>query len=264
MKKYPLFMILLFLLFYALPLGTSCSGLNLFSVDDDKQLGAQVDAEIQSDPANYPLLKESSYPDAYAYLRGIRDEILSSGKVAHAADFDWQLHLIDDETVLNAFCTPGGYIYIYSGLIKYLDTEDALAGVLGHEMAHAAERHVTEALTEQYGVDLLLEAALGTKLDIVKNIAGGLSGLAFSRANESEADARSVEYLAGSRYECDGVGLFFEKLISNGDASSPPEFLSTHPSPDNRIEAIDKKVSVLGCNTTPSGRDYNAFKAMLP
>lgn len=243
---------------------TSCSGLNLFSVQDDKDLGAQVDDEIESSPSEYPILDESDYPEAYAYLRGIRDDILDSGDVNHLDDFAWEVHIIDDDSVLNAFATPGGYLYFYTGLIKYLDIEDHLAGVMGHEIAHAAERHSTEALTEVYGIDLLLGAALGDDLAIVQDIATGLGSLAFSRSNESEADEKSVLYLANSRYACNGTAGFFQKLIDEGSGGGGPEFLSTHPNPDNRVEAINAKAEELGCDTTPSGRNYDAFKAMLP
>ncbi len=243
---------------------TSCNGVNLFSVDDDKQLGQQVSLQVQSDPSQYPILDENQFPDAYAYLRGIRDQILDSGQVEHANDFAWDVKIIRDDKVLNAFSVSGGYLYFYTGIIKYLDTEDAFAGVMGHEMAHAARRHVTQALTEQYGISLLLEAALGNRLDIVQNIAGGLATLAFSRDHEAEADEFSVIYLAKTRYQCNGAALFFDKLINQGKAGSTPEFLSTHPSPDNRIGAINNKAAQLGCSTTPSGRDYQAFKDMLP
>lgn len=242
----------------------SCEGFNLFSVSDDKQLGDQVSQEIADDPGQYPLLSERAYPDAYAYLQDIRDEILESGEVEHADDFDWEVRLIEDDSVLNAFAVPGGYLYFYTGLIKYLDTEDALAGVMGHEMAHAARRHSTESLTEQYGLSLLLEAALGDRLDIVQNIAAGLATLAFSRDNESEADEFSVLYLAQTRYQCNGAALFFEKLLSEGQGGGAPEFLSTHPNPDNRVQAINSKAADEGCSTEPSGRDYEAFKEMLP
>jgi predicted Zn-dependent protease len=248
----------------ALWTASSCSGINLFSVQDDKDLGAQVDEEIESSPSEYPILDESDYPDAYAYLRDIRDEILDSGEVAHLEDFVWEVHIIHDDEVLNAFATPGGYLYFYTGLIKFLDSEDHFAGVAGHEIAHAAERHSTEALTEIYGVDLLLSAALGNDLAIVQDIATGLGALAFSRDNESEADEKSVLYLANSRYACNGTAGFFQKLIDEGSGGGGPEFLSTHPNPDNRVEAINDKAAELGCSTTPSGRDYDAFKAMLP
>ncbi len=239
-------------------------GLNLFSVDDDIALGAQVDDEIQANPSEYPILDENDYPEAYAYLRSIRDEILASGEVSFDDRFDWQVYIIQDDSVLNAFATPGGYLYFYTGLIKYLDREDDLAGVMGHEIAHAANRHSTEALTETYGITLLLEVALGNRFDIVQQIATGLSGLAFSRDNESEADEYSVIYLAHTRYACDGAAAFFQKLIDAGEGGGGPEFLSTHPNPDNRVAAIENKAAELDCDTTASGRDYQAFKDMLP
>jgi predicted Zn-dependent protease len=243
---------------------SSCSGINLFSVQDDKDLGAQVEDEIEASPSDYPILDESDFPDAYDYLRDIRDDILDSGEVNHLDDFAWEIHIIEDDEVLNAFATPGGYLYFYTGLIKYLDIEDHLAGVMGHEIAHAAERHSTEALTEVYGIDLLLSAAFGDNLAIVQDIATGLGSLAFSRSNESEADEKSVLYLANSRYACNGTAGFFQKLIDEGSGGGGPEFLSTHPNPDNRVEAINAKAAELGCDTTLSGRNYQAFKNMLP
>ncbi|MDO8519356.1 MAG: M48 family metalloprotease [Deltaproteobacteria bacterium] len=240
------------------------SCVNLFSLDDDKELGQKVDEEIQANPSEYPILDENEFSEAYDYLEEIRDEILDSHEVEHADDFSWEVKIIDDDDILNAFSVSGGYLYFYTGLIQYLDTEDAFAGVMGHEIAHAAERHVTEALTEQYGLSLLLEAALGDRFDIIQEIAGGLSALAFSRQNESEADELSVLYLSKTRYQCNGAALFFEKLINEGKSDGgTPEFLSTHPNPTDRVEAIHNEAARLDCDTTPSGRDYEAFKEML-
>ena len=102
----------------------------LFSVQNDQQLGQQVSQQIASDTVTYPLLSETRYPEAYTYLRNIVNKILNSGKVKYRNEFAWEVHIINDDSVLNAFCTPGGYIYVYTGIIKYLDTEDELAGVL--------------------------------------------------------------------------------------------------------------------------------------
>src|SRR6185436_4423 len=87
-------------------------GVNIFSVQDDIDLGAQLAAEIESDPKNYPLLDEAQFPDAYDHLYALRDAILATGEVDHADDFTWELHIIDDPKTLNAFCAPGGYIYV--------------------------------------------------------------------------------------------------------------------------------------------------------
>lgn len=240
---------------------SSCDGLNIFSIDDDKALGAQVDEEIASMPDEYPIVSEEDYPEAYEHLRRIRDNILDSGVVDHVDDFEWQVHLIDDDETLNAFATPGGYLYFYTGLIKFLDSEDEFAGVMAHEIAHAAERHSTDALTRQYGLAILLEVALGDNQNVLTDIAAGLTTLAFTRSSETDADLHSVSYLAETDYDCTGAAGFFEKI---SDRESPPEFLSTHPNPENRVEAIDEKASELGCSTAPSGNDYESFVNSLP
>lgn len=227
----------------------SCSnggGINIFSIEDDKELGAQIDAEILSDPATYPILSESSYSEAYDLVNDIRDRILNSGEVQYKDEFLWKLRIINDDDVLNAFCVPGGYIYVYTGLIKYLENEAQLAGVMGHEMAHADLRHSTDQLTQQYGISLLVSIVLGENSNVLTDIAQGLAGLAFSRSDESQADEYSVIYLCPTEYYAAGAAGFFEKIEEEGEAN-PPEFLSTHPNPDDRIEAIYAKYEELGC-----------------
>ena len=137
--------------------GTNIIQLNLFSIEDDKAMGLQVSNEIASDPAQFPLLDELQYAAAYAHLRRITNEILNKATLKHRNDFLWQTKIINNDSVLNAFCTPSGYIYVYTGLIKYLESEDQLAGVIGHEIAHADERHTTEAMTSALGRDLLIK-----------------------------------------------------------------------------------------------------------
>ena len=127
---------------------TSCgednNGINIFTVEDDKQLGLQMEQEIQGNPAEYPLLSESQYAEAYQHIERVRDSILATGLVDYDTEFAWAVYIIRNDTVLNAFCTPGGYIYFYTGIIKFLDNEAEFAGVMAHEMAHAARRHSTQ------------------------------------------------------------------------------------------------------------------------
>ncbi|MBC8045676.1 MAG: M48 family metalloprotease [Fimbriimonadaceae bacterium] len=227
----------------------SCSnggGINIFSIEDDKALGEQLDAEILADPTMYPILSESTYDDAYDLMNDIRDRILASGKITYADEFVWKLRIIHDDEILNAFCTPGGYIYVYTGLIKYLENEAQLAGVLGHEMAHADLRHVTDQLTEQYGISLLVSIVLGENSSVLTDIAIGLAGLAFSRGDESQADEYSVIYLCPTEYYAAGAAGFFEKIEAEG-GTNIPEFLSTHPNPENRIEDIYATYDELMC-----------------
>ncbi|MCB9261623.1 MAG: M48 family metalloprotease [Flavobacteriales bacterium] len=238
--------------------------LNFFTLQDDKDFGAQVAAEIESDPTNYPILDSAKYPMAYQHLHRITDTILNSGKVQHKDDFVWQVKIIQDDSILNAFCTPGGYIYVYTGIIKFLNSEDELAGVMGHEIAHADERHSTEALTKQYGIDVLFSVLFGQDQGTLTQIAKGMIGLKYSRNNESEADMRSVDYLYPTQYDARGAARFFEAIIAMGGGGGP-QFLSTHPNPENRVQAIMDYWEAKGGKVGERFESrYNDFKNSLP
>ena len=223
----------------------SGGGINIFPVEKDKELGLQVSKQIEGDTKQFPILPEKGNERIYKYIRDIRDNILNSGQVKYKDEFAWQVKIIDDNETLNAFATPGGYIYVYTGLIKYLESEDHLAGVMGHEIAHADLRHSTRQLTKMYGVQTLVEVALG-KSGIVKDVAAALINLKFSRSHESESDAASVRYMCPTNYNAAGAAGFFEKIEAEGSAT-PPQFLSTHPNPANRVEAIKGKKTELSC-----------------
>ncbi len=240
----------------------------VFSLEDDKNLGLQLQAEIAANPSEYPVLNRTEYAEAYAYLEGLRDQVLASSEVRYKDQFAWEVHIIDAD-VLNAFAAPGGYIYFYTGIIKFLDNEDDLMGVLGHEIAHADRRHSVKQMMETYGVQLLLSMALGENPSAISSIAAGLAGnaasLKFSRNDETEADSYSVDYLSTAPYRCDGAAVFFEKITAEAGGSSVPTFLSTHPNPETRVEDIRAKAAGIGCSTeyfAPSS--FETFKAMLP
>ena len=196
-------------------------------------------------------------------MRRLTSEILDNAVLKHKNDFVWKTKIIYNDSVLNAFCTPGGYIYVYTGLIKYLESEDQLAGVLGHEIAHADERHTTEAMTSALGRDLLLKLILGDS-SIVSTVTSGLLNLKYGRGSETEADLKSVEYLDKTELDARGAARFFEKLVASGQVGGP-QFLSTHPNSENRVESITNKWKELGSKvglTNP--QRYLEFKQSLP
>lgn len=254
-------------LLLAAPLLAACdasSGINLFTIEDDMELGAQVHDEILADPATYPLLDEAQYPDAYNELYRMRDGVLASEDVQYADDFEWNVYIIDDDEVLNAFAAPGGYIYVYTGLMRYLQVEDHFVGVLGHEIAHADERHSTQQLTKLYGIGTLLGVILGEDPGLIAEIAAALLSLSFSRADEAEADEDSVYYLCESLWAANGTAGFFEQLTAEGGVEVP-EFLSTHPSSESRVEDINALAEELGCDTSLNAdADWQAVLSTLP
>jgi len=254
---------------------TSCdndNGLNIFTLEQDRKFGRQFDNQITADTSDYIVVDENEYSEAYDHLNRILDNLLESDDLNHAEDFDWKARIVmskKKDTVLNAFAVPGGYMYFYPGLIRYLDNEAQFAGVMAHEMAHVDKRHTTKRMTKLYSFQFLTGLILGENPDqwaeIVAQLALGLGNLQFSRTDEYEADEFAVKYSSDTELYPKGVAGFFIKLEDEENRPKTPEFLSTHPSPDNRIEQIDEVWRNIG---SPRGEKftprYNEFKKALP
>ena len=161
-------------------------------------------------------------------------------------------------------------IYVYSGIIRYLDAEDHLAGILGHEIAHAELRHSSTRLQRDFGAEALLTfVALGTPARVVDLIGASilreLMTLSYSRDQEAASDDFSVRYLASSPFACDGAAGFFAKTLEQGDDPNVPEILSDHPDSKARVEAVRRRARELGCSTELGDQDrWRAFQASLP
>jgi len=230
--------------------------LNIFSLEDEKTFGNEMYLQIQNSPVDYPLVNEAKNPELYTHVRRVLKNILNSGQVNYVGDFEWSIQVIDSD-VQNAFACPGGKIYVYSGLINFLDNESQLAGVLAHEVAHIHWRHSTRQMTQKHGIAALQQIVLGDNagqvVTLVSQISGELGGLAFSRSDEYEADATAVSFLSRTEYNPLGVAGFFEKLEAAGQSGGSITFLSTHPSPPDRIAKIRE---AWVANGSKKGNDF--------
>jgi beta-barrel assembly-enhancing protease len=241
--------------------------INIFTLQDDIELGQQITEEILLNPDDYPILSEDDYPQAYEHLRRMRDEILENGGLRYADDFDWEVYIINQE-VLNAFALPGGNTFYYTGLINYLDNEASFMGVMAHEFAHCDRRHSTERLTKIYGFQVLLSLILGNDPSLAAQIASdlalGLTALSFSRTDEYEADSYAVDYMYNTNTDSRGVAYFFEKMELEEGADWMIYF-STHPHPNDRIEKIYEYWETKGSKEGDLHEDrYQSFKNSLP
>lgn len=173
----------------------------------------------------------------------------ANGMESEVKNFSWEFNLVKDDQV-NAFCMPGGKIVVYEGLMKLASTDDELAVVLGHEVAHAVAKHSNERMSQQivsqYGARLVSEALSG-KSAALQQAAGTVYGLGsqygvmlpFSRKHESEADYMGLILMAMAGYNPQVAVTFWQKMSASGGASVP-EFMSTHPSDATRISDIRK------------------------
>jgi predicted Zn-dependent protease len=221
--------------------------INGFSLEDDKKMGKELYDEIMT-CGEYKTLDRSSNALLYQYVEGIKQRILASGKLKYKNEFEWKLTIIDDDETINAFCAPGGYIFVYTGILKFLDNEAELAGVMAHEMGHADRRHGTRQLTKSIGIDIVLSYLFGDgNGTIARQITSGLLNLRYSRKYEREADKCSVRYLCSTEYYAAGAAGFFEKILqTKGDQSL--EFLRTHPDPKERIDNFRTEKQACHCD----------------
>jgi Zn-dependent protease with chaperone function len=168
-----------------------------------------------------------------------------------AANFDWEYILIDNKKVRNAWCMPGGKIAVYTGILDVTKNTEGLAAIMGHEIAHAVAKHSVERASRgtllNIGTQIIDIASGGTLSNINKttgmNTVGLLSQLGimnpFNRKQESEADYLGMIFSSLSGYDIRETVKIWERMKKFNKGKSPPEFMSTHPSADNRIKKIN-------------------------
>ena len=158
--------------------------------------------------------------------------------------WNWQLTLIDAPT-LNASCAPGGKITFYTGIIEQLNlSDDEIAAIMGHEIAHAIREHgrerASQAMAQSAVTNIAMAAAggYGSAVSAANQVAQYVLVLPNSRQNESEADAIGLELAARAGYNPQAAISVWKKMIKATDGKKTPEFLSTHPSGETRIEQL--------------------------
>ncbi|WP_299452959.1 M48 family metalloprotease [uncultured Microscilla sp.] len=228
------------------------------NVTRDVRIGKQVRNEVV---AKMRILDRTQYAQAYQHLDKMANTILQSKEIRFRSEFEWKLYIVHDDNTINAFVTPGGYIFVYTGLIRYLETEDQLAGVLGHEIAHAERRHSIKNLNKRIGTTIALTILLGN--GSTANLANTLLGLTFSRSAEREADNYSVMYLADTHYQCNALSEFFDRMAKEG-GNKKAAWLSTHPASEDRVVNINKKAQKINCQTVGNRKSLAQIKNSLP
>ncbi len=219
---------------------------SMLSTSQVNQMYAQSYQEAIGEASGKGVLEKTS-ADAKR-VQAISQRLIAQATIFRpdAAQWAWEVNLIDSDE-LNANCGPGGKIMVYTGLIEKLRlTDDELAAVIGHEIAHALREHSREALSKAYGVELAsqLGAALGVGtggLQLANMGVEYLMTLPNSRGNENEADLIGLELAARAGYNPNAAITLWQKMgqASNG---APPEFMSTHPSSSTRMSSLQANI----------------------
>jgi predicted Zn-dependent protease len=222
---------------------TDRNQLLLLSNQDEAALGLESYREV---------VGSSQLSSNQAWVNMVRR---SGQRIADAArgdmpyPFEWEFSLIADPSV-NAFCLPGGKVAFYEGIMPVCQTEAGVAVVMGHEVAHAIARHGNERVSQNVMVGMGLEAApmlMGSTDPVIQSSVAAALGigaqvgvlLPFSRNHESEADRIGLILMAKAGYDPREAPRFWQRMESLSSGGRPPEFLSTHPNPDTRIQQLN-------------------------
>jgi predicted Zn-dependent protease len=238
-------------------------GFNLFSKEQDVQLGQENAAQVRK---QMTVIKD---PVLSAYVTHVGQRLVSS-REAQESGFPFTFEVVADPSI-NAFALPGGPMFINTGLLRAVDNEAQLAGVMGHEMSHVILRHGTNQASKSQLIEL--PAILGAQMtgsSMVGKLAQlgiGLGAnsvlLRFSRTAESQADLMGSHLMAQAGYDPVQMARFFEKLNTEGGQRAP-QFLSDHPNPENREKAIEAEVNRLPAqNYTYQTGDFQRMKQVI-
>ncbi len=197
--------------------------------------------------------KLNNNPRLVARVERITTRLIEQAKKLRpeTRDWEWSVKVIDDPDTVNAWCMAGGKMAIYTGLIQKLNaTDDEIAQVMGHEIAHALLNHSAErmsvAMATQLAVGVYGSARQASQAEMaLAAVAAQLAiTLPNSRTSESEADRIGIELAAKAGYDPNAAVTLWQKMAKVG-GGAPPEFLSTHPSPKNRERALRRLVQKM-------------------
>lgn len=228
------------------------------SVEQD--IGKQVAADVEKEE------KVLSNAEVQSYVNQLGQKI---ARVSDRKKLKYRFKVIDKNEI-NAFACPGGYIYVYSGLMKIMGNEAQLAAVLAHEVGHVVARHSVKRLQAVYGYSLLMEIALGDKMGkLAREAVDASVGLilqGYGRSNEIESDNMGVLYTKKASLNPNGMVQVFEKFKSmeGKPPSTLEKLLSTHPPTQDRINNAKKQIGKIGgSDFTYNEDEYKRILSLL-
>lgn len=246
-KIYPTFWISIFFLLLLNCATTGPGGkksLILISTQQEVSIGKSLAKDIES---QNKVTDDSILAD---YVNRVGQKI---AKLSDRTDIEYHFKVLESPEI-NAFACPGGFIYVYTGLLKIIDNEAQLAAVLGHEIGHVVARHSVKRLQQVLGIQVLLSIALGESSEITRKAVGigiGVILQGYSRQNEFEADYNGAYYMTKAGYHPQGmIQLFgkFEEMEKGRKHTFLDQLLASHPPTADRIVRVKQHIPSFNLN----------------
>jgi len=249
--KKKIFFIFIYLIILTLFSSTLKNAFCMMSVEEERKFGGKILKEVK---LQVKLVNEA---EIVSYVKKVSDKVLQQVDTTY---FNYNFFVIEDNS-LNAFALPGGNIFIHSGILEHLDSEDELACVIAHEIGHIQGRHIAKRLDTMQKLNIATIAMAvtglflggggqGSQAAIAGSTALAMSAtLKYSRVDEEEADRRAYEWVCKAGYNPQGLINVMKKIIQNRwiGSDSIPGYLSTHPSSSERITYLEQLISFKPC-----------------
>ncbi len=232
-----------------------------FSFEDQKEIGETLKSLILDSPDQYKIVEEDQYPEFYNYLNTLMDMLSNTDLVENRSLFQWDATIIHDDAIRSAFITPGGHLFIYTGLLKFIRSESELVGILAHEINYADTNYLIERLKSEFGKEFIGDLLLGHDAPETRHIAHNIGDLVFSSDEVTRADHYSIDLICPFQYNALGLYSFLE----NADRSDLEiQWLETRPGSSNRMGKIEEWAANCGEEEQDFLERYDNFKKLLP
>lgn len=228
----------------------------LISDEQEAEIGAGVNDEVLNE---YPLFVD---PTVTAWVNDLGNRIANTPRSLDERDGVFYSFSVLDSDIVNAFAAPGGYLYLTRGLILEADSEAEVAAVMGHEVSHVAHRHAVAQIERAFAAGLLTELIFpggGVASDVILFASNFVLSTSYSQAQETDADDLGVELAFYAGYNPWAMVDFFDKLaaLSAGSGDFLPDWLSSHPQPEDRAERTAQNISRLPGDVTRDSSDLS-------
>ncbi len=229
-----------------------------FSEEDQIKIGDAFKNTIEQSSSEFNILDKSAYSQAYIYLEKLFNTMLNTAQVEHRLVYNWTVHIVKDDSIKTLFFLPGGHLYIYTGLLKYVDTESQLLEIIGHEIYYSDTDLLIMKMREEFDGKIMGDILLGNQVPQMDELVAAMPSLHFDEEDVVLADSFAVAMICPFLYEPLGIMHVVEK--AEREAVSLEWLEARSVSADIRKNYLERHAIPCGLNGITNEAAYQKFK----
>lgn len=232
-----------------------------FTTEDQFQIGQNLSALIAASSNEYTQLSKSENSEFYTYINRLLETVVNTSMVENRNVYPWEIIILHNDDIRSAFTIPGGKIYIYTGLLKMIHSENELFSLLAHEAYYAEKEDLVETMKDEYGTIIVGDLVLGTQSQGAMDIVESIQHMSIPKAKVENADRFTIELICPFQYDANGLKSLIERAMNN---SEDVRWLSTRPGFEDRLEQLEGLATNCGEEEHTFVERYESYKSLLP